>query len=95
LAGLGLLVPHPKKIWADGAYGGEEFASWCEEQGGWEVEIVERNPRTKGFKVLSKWRIVERTFSWLIRNRRLRLRTTSAGCRQAKPSSRWPRSDLY
>jgi putative transposase len=49
LAGLGLLVPHLKKIWADGAYGGEEFASWCEEQGGWELEIVERNPETKGF----------------------------------------------
>jgi putative transposase len=27
LAVLGLLVPHLKKIWADGAYGGEEFAS--------------------------------------------------------------------
>jgi putative transposase len=54
LASLGLLAPHLKKIWADGAYGGEEFASWCEEQGGWELEIVERNPHTKGFKVLPK-----------------------------------------
>ncbi len=33
LADLGLLGPHLKKIWADGAYGGEEFASWCEERG--------------------------------------------------------------
>jgi putative transposase len=71
LASLGLLVPHLKKIWTDGAYGGEEFAGWCEEQGGWELEIVERNPQTKGFKVLPKRWIVERTFSWLIRNRRL------------------------
>jgi putative transposase len=31
LAGLGLVVLHLKKLWADGAYGGEEFASWCEE----------------------------------------------------------------
>lgn len=31
LAGLGLLVPHLKKLWAEGAYGGEEFASWCQE----------------------------------------------------------------
>jgi putative transposase len=46
---VGLLVPHLKKIWADRAYGGEEFASWCEEQGGWELEIVERNPQAKGF----------------------------------------------
>jgi putative transposase len=54
LAGLGLSVPHMKKIWADGAYGGEEFASWCEEQGGWELEIIERNPQTKGFS--RSWR---------------------------------------
>jgi putative transposase len=79
LAGLGLLVPHPKKIWAYAAYGGEEFASWCEEQGGCALEIVERNPQIKGFQVLPKRWIVERTFSWLIRNRRLRVRTTSAG----------------
>jgi putative transposase len=79
LAGLGLLVPHPKKIWADAASGGEEFASWCEEQGGWALEIAERNTQTKGFKVLPKRWIVERTFSWLIRNRRLRVRATSAG----------------
>jgi putative transposase len=54
LADLGLSVPHMKKIWADGAYGGEEFASWCEEQGGWELEIIERNPQTKGFS--RSWR---------------------------------------
>src|ERR671932_1610197 len=34
LAGLGPLVPRLRKIWADGAYGGKEFAGWCEEQGG-------------------------------------------------------------
>jgi putative transposase len=60
-----------KKIWADGAYSGKELARWCEQQGGWKLEIVERNPQTKGFKVSPKRWIVERTFSWLIRNRRL------------------------
>ena len=62
---------HLKKIWADGAYSGEELARWCEEQGGWELQIVERDREAKGFEVLPKWWIVERTFSWLIRNRRL------------------------
>ena len=71
LAGLGLLVPHLKKLWADGAYGGEELTRWCEKRGGWKLEIVERNPHTKGFRVSPKRWIVERTFSWLIRNRRL------------------------
>ena len=41
LAGLGPLVPRLKKIWADGAYGGEKLARWCEEQGGWEIEVVD------------------------------------------------------
>ena len=45
--------------------------SWLEEQGGWELEIVERDREARGFEVLSKRWIVERTFSWLIRNRRL------------------------
>jgi putative transposase len=39
-----------KKIWADGAYSGQELARWCEERGGWELEIVERSRvDTEGF----------------------------------------------
>ena len=53
------------------AYSGEGLARWCEEEGGWELEVVERNREAQGFKVLPKRWIVERTFSWLIRNRRL------------------------
>jgi putative transposase len=61
-----------KKIWADGAYTGEKLAGWCEEQGGWELQIVERSSaETEGFTVLPHRWIVERTFGWLIRNRRL------------------------
>jgi putative transposase len=71
LAGLKPFVPRLKKIWADGAYAGEQLAGWLEEQSGWELEIVERDREAKGFEVLPKRWIVERTFSWLIRNRRL------------------------
>ncbi len=71
LAGLKPLVPNLKKIWADGAYGGEKLAKWCEEQGGWELEVVERDKEARGFEVLAKRWIVERTFAWLVRNRRL------------------------
>jgi len=71
LAGLKPFVPRLKKIWVDGAYTGEKLASWLEEQGGWELEIVERDREARGFEVLSKRWIVERTFSWLIWNRRL------------------------
>jgi putative transposase len=71
LAGLNPLVPRLKKVWADGAYSGKEFARWCEEQGGWELEVVERGKDVSGFEVLAKRWIVERTFGWLRRDRRL------------------------
>jgi putative transposase len=71
LAGLKALLPRLKKIWADGAYTGEKLAGWCEEQGGWELEIVERRGDAEGFAVLPHRWIVERTLGWLMRNRRL------------------------
>ncbi len=71
LAGLGPLMPRLEKIWADGAYSGKKLAKWCEEQGGWELEVVERDRGTKGFEVLPKRWIVERTFGWLRKDRRL------------------------
>ncbi len=71
LAGLEPLVPCLKKIWVDGAYSGEEFARWCKERGGWEIEVVERDKKVSGFKVVPKRWIVERTFAWISRNRRL------------------------
>jgi putative transposase len=71
LAGLKPLMPRLKKIWADGAYGGDPLAQWCHKEGGWELEVVERNPATEGFEVIPKRWIVERTFGWLGRDRRL------------------------
>jgi putative transposase len=50
LAGLKPFVSRLKKIWADGAYAGEKLACWLEEQGGgWELEIVERDRKARGF----------------------------------------------
>ena len=72
LVGLKPFVPRLKKIWADGAYTGEKLAGWCNEQGAWELEIVERRSAdTEGFAVLPHRWIVERTLGWVIRNRRL------------------------
>ena len=71
LAGLKPFVPRLKKIWADGAYTGEKLAGWLKEQGGWELEIVERSADTEGFAALPHRWIVERTLSWVMRNRRL------------------------
>lgn len=60
-----------KKIWADGAYGGEPFAKWCQDEGGWDLEVVEPNREAEGFEVIPKRWIVERTFSWIGWNRRM------------------------
>jgi putative transposase len=73
LAGLAPLVSRLKKIWADGAYTSGKLARWCEGYGGWELEIVGRDPEAQGFAVQPRRWVVERTFAWLVRNRRLRI----------------------
>ena len=71
LAGLAPLLPRLKKIWADGAYRGQELASWCKAEGNWDLEVVERAPGQRGFSVLPRRWVVERSLGWLSRNRRL------------------------
>jgi putative transposase len=62
--------PRLKKILADGIYNGD-LAAWAQKVGGWLLELVVREEGETKFKVL-KWRwIVERTFAWLGRYRRL------------------------
>ena len=61
-----------RKLWVDGGYTGDAFANWVKEH--WpklEVEVVKRSDDVKGFAVLPKRWIVERTFGWLMRHRRL------------------------
>ena len=59
-----------EKIWADGGYSGENFAKIAKRLKR-TIEVVKRSDNMKGFKVLPKRWIVERTFSWLGRYRRL------------------------
>lgn len=59
-----------KRIWADAGYQGE-LISWTQTEFAWVLEIVKRDKEQIGFAVLPKRWIVERTFSWFIRNRRL------------------------
>lgn len=66
-------VPHlPRllKLWADQGYRGD-FVGWVPETFGVEVEIVTRPPEAKGFVLLARRWVVERTLGWLSRNRRL------------------------
>ncbi len=59
-----------KLIWADGSYRGE-LLDWVKHTLGWTLQIVERPAGQAGFQVLPKRWIIERTFAWLNRQRRL------------------------
>lgn len=61
-------------IWADGGYLGAlvQWVKGLRPYGKLHLEIVRRCDRAKGFKVLPKRWIVERTFGWFSKSRRLR-----------------------
>ena len=62
-----------KLIWADGGYSGklEQEVARIERHRTVKLQIVKRSDDVKGFKILPKRWIVERTFGWLIQSRRL------------------------
>jgi putative transposase len=64
------IFPHLLKIWADGRYGGQ-LLLWAFMIGGWVLEIVNRAKDVKGFVLLKRRWIVERTFAWLENYHRL------------------------
>jgi len=66
------LYPFLLKLYADGGYQGPEFRRALKKiLASVNVEIVKRSDQAKGFVVLPKRWIVERTFAWLGRCRRL------------------------
>jgi putative transposase len=60
-----------RKIWADGIYKNGGLVDWVRETLDIALEIVERPPDQVGFQVLPRRWVVERTFAWLGRFRRL------------------------
>jgi putative transposase len=62
--------PRRQHVWADGGSAGELIA-WVWDLCQWVLEIVKRTDDGKGFKLLPKRWVVERTFSWLLNYRRL------------------------
>jgi transposase len=66
------LYPFLFKLYADGGYQGREFQAAVKRiMGRIDVDIVKRSDRAKGFVVLPKRWLVERTIAWLNRCRRL------------------------
>ena len=62
--------PRLQVLWADGNYAGQ-LVGWVQRACGWVLAIVKRPAGVRGFQVLPKRWIVERTFAWLGRYRRL------------------------
>jgi len=69
LKGLKEDYPRLAKIWADGAYSGA-FVEKASELG-IEVEVVKRSDDIKGFVLLARRWVVERSFAWFSNYRRL------------------------
>lgn len=63
--------PRLQLIWADGGYAGPKLNDWMQRMCRWVLSIVKRSDDVSGFQVLPKRWIVERTFGWLNRCRRL------------------------
>jgi putative transposase len=60
-----------QKLWADGMYKKNGLVDWVRESLNIILEIVQREPDQVGFKILPRRWVVERTFAWLGRYRRL------------------------
>jgi transposase len=71
LAGLAPLLPRLKKIWADSACRGQELTQWCLAQGNCDLKVVERPAAQRGFSIQPRRWVVERTYAWFSRSRRL------------------------
>lgn len=57
-------------VWADGGYTGH-LVDWSAQELDLVLEVVKRSDDTSGFRVLPRRWVVERTFAWLMRSRRL------------------------
>jgi len=67
----GQALPRLAKVWADSAYRVEALLRWIQAKCRWVLEVVRNRPGQTTFEV-QKWRwIVERTFGWFGRYRRL------------------------
>ena len=63
--------PRLCRIWVDGGYRGLEFMKWVMDAYRWGLEVIKRSDDVQGFVLLPRRWVVERSFGWMIWNRRL------------------------
>jgi transposase len=63
--------PKLRHVFADRVYRGKQLVNALSHCGPWSIEIVQRPPGVKGFQLLPRRWVVERTFAWFGRCRRL------------------------
>jgi transposase len=71
LASIRSLYPWLRHVFADGGYQGDKLRDAMAEFGRWTIDIIKRSDAVSGFAVLPRRWVVERTFAWLGRCRRL------------------------
>ncbi len=71
LAAIRHAYPWLRHVFADAAYAGEKLRQALARLGKWTIEIIKRSDTAKGFQLLPRRWVVERTIAWLNRNRRL------------------------
>lgn len=71
LASIRKVWPWLRHVFADGGYAGSKLENALAKAGRWTLEIVKRSDTAKGFELLPRRWVVERTLAWLNRNRRL------------------------
>ncbi len=71
LSSLGERFPRLALVWVDGGFSGEAFAAHIANTCQLKIEVVKRSDDLKGFVLLPRRWVVERTFAWLGNYRRL------------------------
>lgn len=71
LASIRWLTPWLRHVFADGGYSGKKLRQALAAFGKWTIQIVKRSDTAQGFEVIPHRWVVERTFAWLNRCRRL------------------------
>ena len=71
LASIRKSHPWLRHVFADAAYAGDKLKTALAKLGTWTIEIVKRSDAAKGFVLLPRRWVAERSFAWFGRSRRL------------------------